>query len=868
MKTIISVLIGSYLCLFIGCIRPSVPEPEVPVPPPPETVTPTPPEPSSPETTWDDIIQKREKEIKLTDEQRKTIAEKYYETGYKLYLESKYTEAKDNFRRVLELIPTHQNAKWYLQEIAILEGSFVPGDLQTEVRVRFNEIMAKIEQLTVEVQHHLAQGVRYYETEEYDRAEAEFKWVIETVKYAPYPVNLAPYEKQAEGYLTKTLNRKKEKELEIKRLQEEQARKLAEKEEEKRQEEFIRSIELLFQQASESFQAEHYQEAIRLCDKILERNPANQWALRLKDIAFQSDRARRRNQTTKALAEEWKKTFEEFRFNKIGQTGTINFPSKEKWEKISSRTARGTAQRKIASAVDIHAELILERRIRFPFGEGATLAEIVNYILEQLADTGINIIIGPGVDGSIEIRFGSDAVPVKYALEKMLESVQPEPLGYMIDNGIVVITTKQNVFASKLETRQYDILDLIIDIPEFVAPDISLAGAANPPPPAPPGPRISDQELIDLITQNLGKTAGGFNPNLGTTVSFQSPYLIVTHLPSVHKEVEQLLSGLRAAMDVVVTIESRFLQVQENFLEDIGVDILGLDNAPRLPGALGLAAVVGGANFSDLTSGIYYTTSPNRNPPPTRDLRARVEQRSPLDGVLNRVVRQTFSRPISPTASYTRLGPTQLQLILRAVEKEQRGKFLNSPRITVYNGQRGYLYMTEMFAYLRDYDIIMTQPGVVMADPIPAIFSLGSVLEVRPSVSADLKYITMEVRPQIITLNPPWRLPNLRTLTIVLQTFIPVAPFFFLVAPTFELPDVQYQSAQTNVVIPDGGTILIGGYHIGREIDYASGVPFLSKIPLIGALFSERIEVAQRQVLLILLKGNIVAMGHEEKERF
>ena len=41
--------------------------------------------------------------------------------------------------------------------------------------------MAIIQQLTLEIQNHLNKGVHYYETDDYEPAEAEFKWVIQSI---------------------------------------------------------------------------------------------------------------------------------------------------------------------------------------------------------------------------------------------------------------------------------------------------------------------------------------------------------------------------------------------------------------------------------------------------------------------------------------------------------------------------------------------------------------------------------------------------------------------------------------------------------------------------------------------------------------
>jgi type II secretory pathway component GspD/PulD (secretin) len=68
--------------------------------------------------------------------------------------------------------------------------------------------------------------------------------------------------------------------------------------------------------------------------------------------------------------------------------------------------------------------------------------------------------------------------------------------------------------------------------------------------------------------------------------------------------------------------------------------------------------------------------------------------------------------------------------------------------------------------------------------------------------------------------------------------------------------------------VPDGGTLLIGGQKLGAEINKEAGVPGLSKVPLLGRLFSARSKVKDQNVLLILVKPTIMLREEAEREFF
>jgi type II secretory pathway component GspD/PulD (secretin) len=70
----------------------------------------------------------------------------------------------------------------------------------------------------------------------------------------------------------------------------------------------------------------------------------------------------------------------------------------------------------------------------------------------------------------------------------------------------------------------------------------------------------------------------------------------------------------------------------------------------------------------------------------------------------------------------------------------------------------------------------------------------------------------------------------------------------------------------TRVSVPDCGTLLLGGQRITSEVETEAGVPILSKIPLIGRLFSNRSKVKDSKILLILVKPVIILQEEREAE--
>ncbi|HIJ66766.1 MAG TPA: hypothetical protein HPP51_00580, partial [Planctomycetes bacterium] len=82
----------------------------------------------------------------------------------------------------------------------------------------------------------------------------------------------------------------------------------------------------------------------------------------------------------------------------------------------------------------------------------------------------------------------------------------------------------------------------------------------------------------------------------------------------------------------------------------------------------------------------------------------------------------------------------------------------------------------------------------------------------------------------------------------------------------FDLPELQNTSMMTRVTVPDQGTVLLGGLTLTAEKELQSGVPVLSKIPVLGRLFSNRSEVKDKQILLILVKPTIILKEEAENK--
>jgi len=71
-------------------------------------------------------------------------------------------------------------------------------------------------------------------------------------------------------------------------------------------------------------------------------------------------------------------------------------------------------------------------------------------------------------------------------------------------------------------------------------------------------------------------------------------------------------------------------------------------------------------------------------------------------------------------------------------------------------------------------------------------------------------------------------------------------------------PSIDRREANTQVNIRDGETMVIGGVFIDTQSNTVTGIPYLSRVPVLGWLFKNKVEAVAKQELLIFLTPTIV----------
>lgn len=169
-----------------------------------------------------------------------------------------------------------------------------------------------------------------------------------------------------------------------------------------------------------------------------------------------------------------------------------------------------------------------------------------------------------------------------------------------------------------------------------------------------------------------------------------------------------------------------------------------------------------------------------------------------------------------------------LDLELSALESEGRGEIISSPRLLTTNQQAAVIEAGEEIPYQE-----ATSSGATAVTFKKAVLSL----KVTPRITSDKK-IQMDLQINQDTLSS--RVFN-------------------------EIPAILTKEIQTNILINDGQTIVLGGIYKQNKDNIVNRVPFLGELPVVGALFRNKVSAIRNEELLIFITPRIITSNLPRK---
>ncbi len=391
-----------------------------------------------------------------------------------------------------------------------------------------------------------------------------------------------------------------------------------------------------------------------------------------------------------------------------------------------------------------------------------------------------------------------------------------------------------------------------------------------------------EESLIRLITSSVAPETWEAMGGPGRIEYYPlGMALVVNQSPEVIEEVTRLLESLRRLQDLEVAIEVRYIDLSEAFYERIGLDFGMNLNTHNERTLVNLANAGGGAALSNFRNikfagGKIVGLQAPGTPTPDLDL--------PINATSFGPAIPPFGQfPNAPGADggislgLAFLSDIQVQMFLEAAQGDRRSNIMQAPRLTMFNGQTASLSIQEQAFFLTGVNVFAVN-GQLVFQPQNTPFPVGINLTLQPVISSDRRFVRLSINQSIggfggggaisnTTFNAPASVPLIPITTIITPTFEggsqgqPVPFTQFLQQPTFSSITVQ-----TTVMVPDGGTVVLGGLKALSEGRNEFGPPVLSKIPYLSRLF-RNVGYGRTTSNLMMLVTPRIIINREEQER-
>ncbi len=602
------------------------------------------------------------------------------------------------------------------------------------------------------------------------------------------------------------------------------------------------------------FMANDFQGGAKLAAAVLEEDPSDPWALELAAACRDGERDSANERFLTRRREEMRRWRESMEAVRIPYRDILTPPDRKHWDEITRKRA-GIGAGGLA-VVDPEVQALSEQlaatRMDVEFQE-MTIVQVANNISFS---TDIPVSIDPEVSTELDdaaeyvTLTGLRDLPVESVLNILVEQVGQD-LAWTIRNGRVYVTKTEKAAGSPV-VRVHSIQDLTFPITDFKGVsirDIPLPGEAGDDNETTIFNSeldrvrlIEPDEVLNLVRENISRES--WDASESYSIDFvDNQNLLVIHTPEVQAQVADFLDDLRTFSTSMVTIEARFFALTDAFIEEIGTDLRGL--GPDVPdGGLGSTNILDDVD-PDNTQGLDNNGDGTGNPNAGVFFEDGGDQSFAASNELffNNPLGKLMSTVGGGAFQFTILDDTQVNVVMQAVQKSRNAFEISAPIVSVYNTQRAFVTVVNQVSYVQGYDVDVATAAFI-ADPNIGVVQEGIVLDVRPTISFDRRYVTLDVQTTVSNLERPFE---------TFSTFLGGNT----TQVSFALPKLDVQDAQTTVVVPDGGTVILGGFKHVLYRNRTAEAPWLADIPILGFFFREKGLADEMTDLIVAIKATV-----------
>ncbi|MCU4119669.1 type IV pilus secretin family protein [Variovorax sp. N23] len=428
----------------------------------------------------------------------------------------------------------------------------------------------------------------------------------------------------------------------------------------------------------------------------------------------------------------------------------------------------------------------------------------IRSLLQVIADfTNFNIVTSDSVTGALTLRLKD--VPWDQALDIIM---QAKNLGMRKNGSVLWIAPKDEINAK--EKMEFEAKAAIETLEPLRTQSFQL--------------NYTKALTIAQGLTGTGASAGGgggggsnasriLSPRGSVIAESRTNQLFVSDVPTRLAQVAELIQKLDVPVRQVL-IEARIVEASDTFGRSLGVKLGG--------GAINSRTAIG--TYPNVTGGGTTTTTTN--------------------GV-------TTSTSTSPTVSFPQF--TQSNFVnLPSTGVSGNGNDPGTFAISLFNSSLSRMLNLEISALEADgKGKVVSSPRVVTADQTKALIEQGTELPYQVATSSGATSIAfrkanlkLEVTPQI---TPEGNI--ILTLDVNKDTVGQATTAGFA---------INTKHVQTEVLVENGGTVVIGGIFEMTESNNESRIPVLGEVPYLGALFRTRERTYNKTEMLVFITPKMI----------
>jgi type II secretory pathway component GspD/PulD (secretin) len=190
---------------------------------------------------------------------------------------------------------------------------------------------------------------------------------------------------------------------------------------------------------------------------------------------------------------------------------------------------------------------------------------------------------------------------------------------------------------------------------------------------------------------------------------------------------------------------------------------------------------------------------------------------------------------------FKHLTGAEFEVILHALEEDLRTNTLSAPVILTLNNQEASILVGTKYPIVKTQ--VSEESSQIIGGSLERYQDIGIQLNVVPQICGDSdNFVNMIIHPVVSSQSGTTKI---QTATTILA----------------EYPIILTREAETQIVLRDGETIVMGGLLKDIKSKQEIGVPILSKLPIIGRIFRRDTNDTEKIDLLIFITVNIVNPG-------